>query len=374
MKVCFPFENKLVGGSYHATKLLIEHLDRRDITPFVVTHQRGPWSELLTGLCGDRHVEIDLPLPFTRPGKVSTLCDLVKCSVSLAAFLRKQKIDIVHTNEDSTAIAWSLACKLAGKAQVWHQHAVPTASRSTRLLRNRVAVLLSASDYIGQMLAVAGRPPDYKLENLFAFDEIEEVGEQAKRNRRWALGLPGDGLFLIFVGALTEQKRPMQAIEVLAQLQSRSSQDTYLHVFGDDRSGIKKNLKSYAKELGVDGSVEFMGVRTTLANYYMASDFLLAPAINEGFGRVLIEAMYYGCIVIAADSGGHREIVESGKTGVLTKPDLSEEMTSAIVSCLSNPDEKRNMALNAKKAAQVRCEHDSQLMQLLELYSKHLKP
>lgn len=372
LRVCFPFENRSVGGSYYATKLLIEHFDPQVVKSFVVTHQKGPWSRLLTEFCGDQHFELALSLPFSRAGIVRTVYDFVKCSLSLSSFLRREHIDIVHTNEDSTALAWALACRLAGKVHVWHQHAVPAASRSTRLLRNQSTVLLSASEYIGEELRSAGRAPDFKLDNPFVFEGEVGVSERLKQEKRKALGLSGEALVLVFVGSLTEQKRPRQAIEVLAQLQRLAGRTVGLKMFGDDRYGMMKDLESYASELGVAENLEFMGVHTSLSSYYQAADFLLSPAIQEGFGRVLVEAMYYGCCVVAADSGGHREVIESGKNGFLVKPDSSQDMVSAVLSCMSNPAERKRIIQNAKNDAQKRCDNKVQLIKLMDIYREIL--
>ena len=44
---------------------------------------------------------------------------------------------------------------------------------------------------------------------------------------------------------------------------------------------------------------------------------VVVPAINDGFGRTLIESMLHRVPVIASRSGGHVEIIKSGYNGVL---------------------------------------------------------
>lgn len=68
----------------------------------------------------------------------------------------------------------------------------------------------------------------------------------------------------------------------------------------------------------------------TLQAYYANARALLFPAEDEDFGMVPVEAMGYGIPVIAHASGGPRETVIPGKTGVLFS-DLSESgMRQAI--------------------------------------------
>ena len=56
-----------------------------------------------------------------------------------------------------------------------------------------------------------------------------------------------------------------------------------------------------------------------IAKWYEAIDILVAPSENEAFGRNIVEAMERETIVVAANSGGHKELVVHGKTGYLVK-------------------------------------------------------
>jgi len=47
------------------------------------------------------------------------------------------------------------------------------------------------------------------------------------------------------------------------------------------------------------------------------TNVLLYTPENEHFGIVPVEAMYMGCIVLACNSGGPLESVDSGVTGYL---------------------------------------------------------
>ena len=57
--------------------------------------------------------------------------------------------------------------------------------------------------------------------------------------------------------------------------------------------------------------------------YLKISDLIICPAKNEGFGRVLIEAMI-GDIGLASNSGGHKEIINDGENGFLLIDSLED--------------------------------------------------
>ena len=83
----------------------------------------------------------------------------------------------------------------------------------------------------------------------------------------------------------------------------------------------------------------------------MGLDVLVAPAMGEGFGRTLVEAMLCGTPVVAADDGGHREIIRHGETGFLVQPDNPEAFAVAVLDLLENPRLADAVATAAKEEA-----------------------
>ena len=82
----------------------------------------------------------------------------------------------------------------------------------------------------------------------------------------------------------------------------------------------------------------FAGFQPNPSFLLAGCDLLLAPAVNEGHGRALVEAMLAGTPVIASASGGHQEIVRQNETGILVAPEESEAMADAAVALLNIPD------------------------------------
>ena len=74
-----------------------------------------------------------------------------------------------------------------------------------------------------------------------------------------------------------------------------------------------------------------------------ATAFLMT-SVNEGLGRVTIEAMFYGCLVVARHTGGTLEFLKNGYNGLYFDND---EQLSKILIKVSNktPIEIINNAL-----------------------------
>lgn len=83
--------------------------------------------------------------------------------------------------------------------------------------------------------------------------------------------------------------------------------------------GEEENLKSLARELGIDRNVRFPGLVTgqTKINLYRSAEFFVCPSRKEPFANVLIEAMAADLPIIASDIDGNKELVEYEINGLL---------------------------------------------------------
>ena len=100
-------------------------------------------------------------------------------------------------------------------------------------------------------------------------------------------------------------------------------------------------LELYAKELGIEGVVRFVGEvpNQKVKNYLFASDVFLFASQSETQGIVLAEAMAAGLPVAAVSACGVNDIVKDAKNGYLTAE--SEDIFAAKAEELMMDHEKR---------------------------------
>lgn len=103
-----------------------------------------------------------------------------------------------------------------------------------------------------------------------------------------------------------------------------------LFIIGECSNILKEELLSLAKKYNIEKNLHFHGLAfdTELKTIYSKATAFVQCSKIEGLGRVVIEAMFYGCPVIARNNGGSAEIIKHKKTGFLfdTKQELIEEM------------------------------------------------
>lgn len=104
-------------------------------------------------------------------------------------------------------------------------------------------------------------------------------------------------------------------------------------------------LRALAAQLGIDHAVVFAGrvPHAQVASYYQLVDICVYPRLPMRLTELVtplkpLEAMALGRLVVASDVGGHRELVDHGKTGMLFRAGDAEALAQTILALLLAPD------------------------------------
>ena len=185
----------------------------------------------------------------------------------------------------------------------------------------------------------APRRAPARLERLFA---------AAGGGNDRACGGGGDvgGPFLFHVSNFRAVKRMGDLIEVLARI--RRQLPARLVLVGDGPE--RETAATRARELGVDGSVCFVGKRKEFIEDLAQADAFLLPSETESFGVAALEALSAGVPVFGYRVGGLPEVVVDG-VGVLVAPRDVDALAAAVVEALTT--EGRIAALGLAARAHV---------------------
>ncbi len=161
-------------------------------------------------------------------------------------------------------------------------------------------------------------------------------------------------LNLLFVGGL-DQAHYFKGVDVLlSALLITESKNWKLKIVGD--GNLKSQYQETAKNLKLDKQIEFSGKLSDseLIRVYQNADLLILPSINsnEAFGLVLIEALACGVPVIASNLPGVREVFTNHVEGLLVEPGSAEDLKKKLEQIFNNEEQRRTMALAARKLSE----------------------
>jgi glycogen(starch) synthase len=111
-------------------------------------------------------------------------------------------------------------------------------------------------------------------------------------------------------------------------------------------------LGARAARLGIVDHVEFLGWTgdEALGELYASAAVCAVPSLYEPFGLVALEAMAAGCPVVAADTGGLREVVPAG-TGLRAPPGDPAALARALERLLTDAALRERVARAASAHA-----------------------
>ena len=186
------------------------------------------------------------------------------------------------------------------------------------------------------------------------FDTKMHIPESTKAltQLRHQLAAEPNRVIIGFFGNFMARKKPEVFIRALSKLHEFAPDLNFAALlFGEIRNDYQQIIRTEAEKGNIADRVNIIGFVNPPEPFMAACDILLAPAINEPFGRTLVEAMLAGTPIIASASGGHLEIIEHGRTGILFTPDDHEALARETLRILKNPTEAKKIASEARQHA-----------------------
>ena len=160
----------------------------------------------------------------------------------------------------------------------------------------------------------------------------------------------GSPASLLHVGRLGYEKRVDVVLRAFALVLTQFP-ETRLDIVGDGPE--RENLEALARELGIAGSVRFLGKlphRRLPAIYRQADVFVTASTI-ETQGLVVLEAMASGLPVVGVDAMALPELIHQMINGLLVPPGDESAFADAVARLLSSTDLQRKMGLTSRRLA-----------------------
>ncbi len=153
-------------------------------------------------------------------------------------------------------------------------------------------------------------------------------------------------LKFLFVGSLSEGKRPLYALELVTSLR-QSGIDCTLDFYGDGPQ--RKELESFIDKWECSNSVKLHGNQTaeTVASAYRESDFLLLPSRSEGWPKAVAEAMFWGVIPVVTKISCVPWMLDLGERGILIDAHLEKD-TRTIKEMIANKLKLKEMSEKAQ--------------------------
>jgi glycosyltransferase involved in cell wall biosynthesis len=360
-------EDGTVGGSHQCLYDLVTRLDRRSFEPIALFYQRNRFAARLRDEGVATHVWEEerrierAPLAGGALGRLATAIRLAGAVRRRAAFLRRERIDLVHLN-NSPCVGfddWLPAARIAGRPIAAHARGMfSDPGGAWRWLGRRFDAVVAISRGVAESFASQGVARDRIRQIYDGIDLARWAPRPADERARLRAehGVPADALLVALVGHLRAWKGQDVALRAIDVLDPDVRRGVRLWIVGDapaSERAYSDALHRFSRERGLDGAVSFLGFRSDVPQLMGAADVVLhASTTPEPFGLVVVEGLALGKAVVASRLGGPAEILERG-FGLLFDPADPAALAHALTELARSPDQRAALARRAPERARA---------------------
>ena len=335
---------------------------------------------LITGSCDsteeDYLEKIATSIPFL---KVESLQRAISPRQDFVTFIRLWKIlrtikpDIVHTHTSKAGLIGRTVSRFAApsakRVHTFHGHLLDGyfSPAKTKLITNlesslskKTHALIAMGNQVKNDLLKVGVGSESKF-SVF-FPGLKPAVINSKDDSKKSLGMDSSLTTCLFVGRLTQIKRPDRLLDAIVILKSRGVQFEFL-IAGDGELSEYVSTRISKEEL----PVKTLGWVKDTSLAFSASDIMVLCSDNEAVSLVLIEGSQYGLPLVSTNVGSVSDVVIDHSTGYLTES-TAEALADAIKKLVRDPQLRQMMGAAGKAHAERYFSLDRMIKDHSDLY------
>jgi glycosyltransferase involved in cell wall biosynthesis len=367
------------GGGEYVFKTMADSLTEKDHNVWVITNKIKDESYEETDNLKIITVKPELEYKGGLPPSFTDNIRYVLNSFNKGrSLVKKHKIDLIHSNNFSPALAGSLISYFTKTPHVTTIHDIfsiyhkdfwkkwskqsGTSYTNARLvplfeklmMRFRYDCIHTVSDATKDDIKKLGTKKPIRVIPNCLQEEDPHITETKKEQ-------------FVYLGRLVFYKN-LEVILRAFTIVTKQFPEIKLVIAGDGPH--KKSLQSMTNQLGVSNNVEFAGYVTPQQKKELLaqSNALLFPSKIEGFGLVMLEAFQQKRPVLVSDIPPMSDIIEHNQTGIVIDEDDEEKWAEAIMSLIENPEKSDTMGINGNKELKTKYNQELFYERILNMY------
>jgi N-acetyl-alpha-D-glucosaminyl L-malate synthase BshA len=294
----------------------------------------------------------------------------------LARQIRQRNLEVLHAHQYTPFFYGALAAAVSrtGTRIVFTEHGRhwPDLVSAKRRLVNRL-VLDRLADRVTGVSAFSAQALSTRdgfrsnriqvIENGIDVSRYERPVDREALRRR--LQLDPDRRYIATIARFHPVKDHPTLLRAFA-IVSKAIDDVDLLLAGD--GPLRPELERLVDELGIQGRVRFLGVRSDVADLLAAADLFALSSLSEAASLTVLEAMASGTPVVVTDVGGNPEMIRRGVDGQLTPRGDATAMAETMIRVLREPQLAASMAARAAERARTTYPLERTVDRYYELY------
>lgn len=360
LKVLF-IENAglMSAGAFHSLVALAELLKyEHDVEPIIVLPDKADGINILK----EKKIQYIALRSCSYSQMISNNASLVEkikmpikdiivrlSAIQLAKFVKENNIQIIHENTSACYIG-KYVSKLTGVKHIWHIREFMEEDFNAHLWNRKSAVkaLQNADAVIAISKAIYNKYEKY-LNNMICIYNGVDADKFYDENKEI---LNKDNLHIVSVGRICKGKGQKTLVDAVAILKNKYGIEANVILAGSYKEDdYYKSIIETIKENKLEDLIELIGQCNNIKDIYKDSDIFCMTSKCEAFGRVTVEAMMAGCLVVGGNSGGTVEIIDDNKTGIIFESDNADDLAEKLYYVAKNKEKVKEICKNGQKSA-----------------------
>lgn len=295
----------------------------------------------------------------------------------LAAFLKKEKADVLHTHGWGTFLEGIVAAKLSGVEVIIHaEHGTDHLEKARRRVAYRMGALVvqkivAVCETIRERFIREYHIPEGKFHTIRNGVDTDFFRQdmQLRKSTRRELGYSEHDVVIGTIGRFCAVKDYPMLLRAVALVVQKNSM-AHLLMIGDGPDMV--DLKRLAEKLGLEGNIRFLGMRDDRLRLLNAMDVFALTSVSEGLPITLLEAMSVQLPVIATNVGGIHELVTSRNEGVLVESQNPHMFANELEQLLLSTDLRIQMGRTGQQRVLSHFSLGSMVHAYEEVYREHV--
>lgn len=352
----------LRGGQISLFRLL-ERLDRKRIRPIVGVPYDGPLAEKLR----EHGFEVIVLGPWPQLHRTSVFGYLAFL-FKLRKTIHRLRPKVIHVDVPRLA---HLVGLVKGRSRLlMHLRVMTPDGLSDALLAGESDAMIAISHGVADRFRRYRRHVRDKITIVYNGVDVQRfkpVTATVRKRIRKDFGLPDNIPLVTMLAAFDPIKRHDFALETWSKVIENTPAHLVMAGGGDAR--LRESLQIRIEDSSLNGHVTLLDPTDKPEELLACADVNLLTAVEEGFGRVIIEAGACGVPSVAADAPGVRETILPGVTGMLLQSFATpDEWAGKIIDLLNDRKKRNSLGKKARTFAEERFSLEEHVKRVMDVY------
>lgn len=371
--VMYIFNDINIGG---AARSLVDILSKvkYKINPTVIVHDNIEVEQIFIEQ-NIHFYKLHFHLDYVKIGnsneekRLENVIESYKVARQLLPIIEKENIHLIHINSSVSSFG-AIAALMANIPYIWHVRELMEEQFNCEFLNETLKhylykksdSIITISDYVKDEYHKKYRIDTKRIYNGL---DIKKYKMNIDKDKKY------NSTFLV-AAMITPEKRQWDVIQATQMLVKDGYVNIKVIIVGKGEDRYVWALKKYITRNKLEKNIFILPFQSDLSELRKQSSYAITSSQNEALGRVTIEAMLAGNLVIGARSGGTIEIIgESEERGILYELGNVDALAKVMLKVMNYSNSDKYAIINrAQSYAEKTFDSIAYCDNLIKLYDK----